>query len=124
MRHPTPANVWLKFTGTRAQARDALKALGLGEMLRRNDADTADDVGTIYSHDVAIVFRPNLLTTRATYDPANGDELTPEVRSGPHLEIRAVSVRAIGRLRAKIINAGGLPSGIKIVPPPNTVRLA
>lgn len=106
-------DVWLAITGTRKQARDAFKTLGMDkEMLRRKEDGTLELVG--FSHHVAMLLHLNLMTKRGTYD-ADGNELTAPIFAGPHLQIRFVSAAAKQKARTKIIEAGGFPVGLERV---------
>lgn len=112
-------DIWLRITGTRKQAIDAFKTLGMDkEMLRRNEDGTFELVG--FSHHVAVIFHKNLMTQYSTYAPGAAPEdppVTPPVFSGPHLMIRFVSKAAKRKAREKIIEAGGLPVGLERVDP-------
>ena len=105
---------WLKFTGTKAQAKAAIETLGLTEILQRDDNGVLQ-IGDVFTHDVALLFHKNLMT-------AFGTETTPPVFSGPHLMIRFISKRAKLRAKEKIIDAGGLPADIDRVTAPVTIE--
>lgn len=116
-------DVWLKITGTKKQARDALKTLGLDkEMVRRNDAGKLELVG--YNHHVAMEFIPNLITAFGTYD-GDGNQLTAPVFDGPHLMIRFVSKRVLRKIKDKFRDGDGnrlsLPPGLEVVDAPTTL---
>ena len=121
-------DIWLKFTGTKLQAKNAIIALGLDALLSR-DEDGNLQITNVFTHHVALIFHKNLMTTRATYD-GNGVELTPSVFSGPHLMIRLLSKQARQKAREKLFeddrdNDGNLVRktgpGIEIVDSPTTV---
>ncbi len=113
-------DIFLKLTGTQVQARTVLDNLGLGDvMLRRDEAGELQFAG--FTHDIAMLFIPNLLLVRATYDE-EGEELTPPVLGGPHLMVRFVSETAIRKARR--FEAGGLPPGLEVVPSPGTIKWA
>ena len=122
-------DIWLKFTGTGEQAKNAIVALGLDELLGR-DEDGILQVSDVFTRHVGLVFHQNLLTQFATYD-AGGNELTPPVFSGPHLMIRLMSQAVRQKARAKLFETaldaeGNLVRktgpGIEIVDPLGTVE--
>ena len=107
-------DIFLKLTGTFVAQRVALDNIGMREvMLRRDEAGELQFAG--FSHDVAMIFIPDLLLERGT-------DLTPPVFGGPHLMVRFVSETAIRKARR--FEAGGLPPGIEVVPSPGTIKWA
>ncbi len=118
-----PLDVCLKITGTKAQVRAALTALGLDrEMLRRNEAGALVITGS--NHHVAIDLWMRPVLQFGTYGiDENGDivEITPPVFANrPYLRIRFLSPQAKRKARRKIIEAGGLPAGLERVACPAT----
>lgn len=121
-------DVWLKLTGSEAQAVAALRTLGLDREMIRRPEEGPPKIGDVYGPEVSVHFEPNLLTVRATHDK-EGKELTPEVRDGPHLMVRFLSRRLKDLAAQKIIEhrpdlpdrARQLPQGLKVIPDPGTV---
>ncbi len=112
-------DVTLKLTGNMAQARAALRVLGLGnEMLARDE--NGNQFIVTANHHVAVDIWEQPILEFGTYD-AEGNELTaPVFADAPYLRIRFISIEAKEKARLKIIEAGGLPAGLEVVAAPPT----
>ena len=114
-------DIWLKLSGTDAQARAAFVALGMDkEMLHPQEVGPPSLEG--FNHHVATVLHPDLMVQRGTYGPgATPDdplvELTPPVFAGPYLMIRIVSSTLQTKALDNIINGPALPAGLELADP-------
>ena len=115
-------DVWLKISGPMSQVKNAFKTLGLDKEMLRLDEDGNLQL-TVFNHDVAMVYVPDLITKYATLDK-DGNILTPAIHAGSHLMVRFISPAAKNKGRQKILDAGGLPPGLQRVPAPTTMKWA
>ena len=115
-------DVWLKINGPMSQIKNAFKSMGLDKEMLREDEDGNLQL-TVFNHDVAMVYVPDLIVKYATLDK-DGNILTPAIHAGPHLMIRFVIPEAKNRGRQKILESGGLPLGLERVPAPSTMKWA
>ena len=116
-------DIWLKLTGTEAQARQFLHSLGLDRAMLARDEDGNEFIGSVYNHDVAVNFVPNLVTKFATYDN-EGNELTPAEFDGPHLMVRFLSEDVKKIAREKIVDVSELPEKMGKAAVPVTLKWA
>ena len=123
---PVHLDVCLKITGTKAQARAAIRVLGLDmEMLR----PALDFQGRIiqgqfkivgFNHDVAIDLWERPILQFAVRD-GQGNEVTPPVLSNrPILRIRFVSKQVRRKAAERFFGGDALPAGLEKVPCPTT----
>ncbi len=124
LAQPIPPPAWngdvcLKMTGNRAQARAAIRVLGLvEEMLTRGPP--ASQVLVTANHDVAIDIWERPILVFGTFDQ-NGNEITPPVfADAPILRIRFVSATAKAKARTNIIDRPAMPAGLEKVDCPTT----
>lgn len=115
-------DVFLKLTGTDAQAIAALRTLGIDKEMLRDKGQGQPNIESVYNHDVAVNFIPNLITKFATHDE-EGNELTPAEFDGPHMMVRFVS-RRMNDIAAQKIVGHALPAGLGVVPNPGTIEWA
>ena len=82
---------------SRSQAINRLRALGLSELLAKDEE--GNDFIVTASHDVAVKYFPDLMVTPGVYND-EGEEITPPVTAGPHLMIRLLSDMAMAKMGA------------------------
>ena len=121
---PVYLDVCLSMTGTDAQARAAIRVLGLDKEMLREDAKLNDPLTAIYNHDAAIDFWERPILVFDTYD-SEGNEITSLVfAANPIMRIRFISDEARAKAKIKIIDSPGLPAGLAKVPCPATRKWA
>ncbi len=123
-------DVWLKITGTLAQALAILRGPDLSLLLRK-DPQGNDELGNAFNHDIALLYHETLVVEFATHDQ-DGNEITPAVFDGPFLMIRLMSNDARARIRRALympqLDQDGnlvrknLPPGITVVDNPPTIE--
>ncbi len=119
---PVYLDVCLSMTGNRAQARAAIRVLGLdAEMLQDILEGGPPNVVIVgYNHHVAIDIWERPILQFAVRDD-QGNEITPPVFApNPIMRIRFISQQAKAKARVNIVEAGGLPAGLAKVPCPTT----
>lgn len=111
---PVYLDVCLSMTGTNAQARAALRVLGLDKemLVDISEGGPPNEVIVGYNHHVAIDIMP--VGSVIEYGP-------PLVLAAvPIMRIRFISDEARAKARTNIVDAGGLPAGLAKVPCPTT----
>ena len=86
-------DVWLKITGTLAQAMAVLRGPDLSLILRK-DQDGNDELGNAFNHDIALLYHENLMTAHPVWDHSNPNipvKVTPAAFGGEHLMIRILN---------------------------------
>ena len=122
LAQPVFLDVCLSMTGNRAQARAAIRVLGLDkEMLQDISEGGPPNVVIVgYNHHVAIDIWERPILVFGTHD-SEGNEITPPVFApDPIMRIRFISDQAKDKARLNIVEAGGLPAGLAKVPCPTT----
>ena len=112
-------DVCLSMTGNKAQARAAIRVLGLDKKMLGETKPNEFVIATA-NHHVAIDVWERPILVFGTYD-SEGNEITPPVFApNPIMRIRFISDEARAKARTKILDAGGLPAGLAKVPCPTT----
>ena len=123
---PVYLDVCLSMTGNRAQARAAIRVLGLDkEMLQDISEGGSPNVVIVgYNHHVAIDIWERPILVFGVYGvDENGDSIeitSPVFAANPIMRIRFISAEARAKAKTNIIDNPGLPAGLEKVECPTT----